>query len=91
MSKKDIIEAIVKKVGCTKKCATLSLKVILDEIIKSLTKGKKVVLTGFGTFKVIKVKARAGTNPRTGEKIKISARKLPKFKAGEFLKKAVKK
>ena len=90
MTKTDIVQEIVKKVGCTKKAATDSLKIVLDEIGKGLSKGKQVVLTGFGTFKVIKAKARIGVNPQTGKKIKILARKLPKFKASGLLKKRVK-
>jgi len=45
---------------------------------------------GFGTFKVDKRKARKGINPQTGEKIKIKARKVPKFVEGKALKDAVK-
>ena len=90
MTKTDIVQAIIKKVGCTKKAATNSLKVVLEEIAENLSKGKQVVLTGFGTFRVIKAKARTGINPRTGKKIKILARKLPKFKASRLLKKRVK-
>jgi DNA-binding protein HU-beta len=44
---------------------------------------------GFGTFKVVKRKARKGRNPQTGEEIKISASKAPKFVAGKGLKDAV--
>jgi len=55
-----------------------------------LKKGEDVTLTGFGTFKVIKRKARKGRNPSTGEEIKIKATKAPKFTAGKALKEAVK-
>jgi len=49
-----------------------------------------VALTGFGTFKVVKRKARKGRNPYTGEEIKIKATKAPKFTLGKALKEAVK-
>ena len=90
MSKGDLIEALAKKTKCSKSCAADCLNTILDEISDSLTKGKDVILTGFGTFKVVKRKARMGRNPQTGETIKILARKVPKFKAGKKLKEAVK-
>ena len=90
MTKADLIEALAKKVKCSKSCATNCLNVILDETTKALSKGKTVVLTGFGTFQVIKRKARLGRNPQTGEEIKIAAKRVPKFKAGKKLKKAVK-
>jgi len=55
-----------------------------------LKKGIKLTLVGFGTFSTGKRKARIGRNPRTGAKIKIAARKVPKFAAGSALKNAVK-
>jgi DNA-binding protein HU-beta len=90
MTKEDLIEAMVKKTNCTKKCAADCLNTILDEITKTLAKGDQVVLTGFGTFKVSKRAARTGRNPKTGEAIKIPAGKVPRFKAGKGLKDAVK-
>ena len=58
--------------------------------MKTLKKGNKVTLVGFGTFSVGKRAARKGRNPRTGETIKIKASKSPKFKAGKTFKDAVK-
>ena len=55
----------------------------------ALKKGGTVALIGFGTFSVSKRKAREGRNPKTGEAIKIAARKAPKFSAGKGLKDAL--
>ena len=88
-NKDDLAQAIVKKVGLSKRQAVESLTVTLDEITKSLSKGEEVVLTGFGKFKVSQRKERQGINPRTKEKIKIAARKAPVFKPGRTLKDAV--
>jgi DNA-binding protein HU-beta len=63
---------------------------VLSSITQSLKKGEDVTLTGFGSFKVVKRKARKGRNPYTGEEIKIKATKAPKFTAGKALKDAVK-
>ncbi|MCK5044480.1 HU family DNA-binding protein [Candidatus Parcubacteria bacterium] len=90
MTKDELIQSMVKKTGLSKRLAGETLAVVLDEITKSLSKGKEVAFTGFGKFEVVKRKARQGINPKTGEKIKISARKVPKFKAGKMLKDAVK-
>ena len=89
MTKDDLIQAIIRKVGLSKRQATESLIVVLDEITKSLSKGEEVVLTGFGKFKVSQRKERTGINPKTKEKIKIAARKAPVFKPGQTLKDAV--
>ena len=72
-TKDDLIEAIVRKVGLSKRQAQDSLTVALDEITKTLSRGEDVVLTGFGKFLV----------KQRGEK------KLAKFKPGQALKDAV--
>ena len=89
MNKGELIEAIAK-VTCTKAEAAKALATTLDAITKSLKKGNPVTLIGFGTFKVSKRKARIGRNPQTGKPLKIKAKKVPVFKAGAALKKAVK-
>ncbi len=89
MNKGQLIEAVAKKVT-TKKEAAAAVETVLDSIKASLKKGQDVTLVGFGTFKVAKRKARVGRNPRTGKEIKIAAKKVPVFKAGSDLKKAVK-
>lgn len=90
MTKDELIEAVSAKVGCSKKEAGEVLEAILDNITMALSKGNKVVLTGFGVFKTSKRAARQGVNPKTGAKIRIPASVVPKFKAGKALKDAVK-
>jgi len=90
LTKDDLTQTIVKSTDCSKKAAGDCLNDLLGEITKGLKAGKDVVLTGFGTFKVSKRKARTGRNPQTGETIKIPAKRVPKFKAGKSLKDAVK-
>ena len=89
MTKEELIEAI-SQVTSSKKEAADALTATLDAITSALAKGEKVVLTGFGVFSVAKRAARSAINPRTGAAIKISARTVPKFKAGKGLKEAVK-
>ncbi|MCK4244550.1 MAG: HU family DNA-binding protein [Candidatus Omnitrophica bacterium] len=89
MNKGELIEAMAK-VTCSKAEAAKALDAALAAIKGSLKKGKPVTLIGFGTFKVSRRKARTGRNPQTGKPIKIPAKKVPVFKAGAALKKAVK-
>ncbi len=89
MNKGELIKQMADGAGITLKDAESALKAALDGIKKALKKNDKVTLVGFGTFSVSKRKARMGRNPRTGEALKIKARKIPKFSAGRELKDAV--
>ena len=89
MNKSELIEAIAKNAKLSKKDAGAALEATLTAVQKSLKKGDKVTLIGFGTYSVVKRAARQGVNPATGEKIKIKAKKVVKFKAGSKLSAAV--
>ena len=91
MNKSELVESVAKKTGLSRREATVGVETALAVISKELKKGGKVTLTGFGTFDVGKRKARAGVNPRTGEKIKISATKMPRFRPSRSLKGDVRK
>jgi nucleoid DNA-binding protein len=89
MNRQDLVAKISEDVKLTKKQANASLSSILEGISGALSKGDKISLVGFGTFKVTQRKARTGVNPATGKKIKIPARKVPVFKPGKKLKEVV--
>jgi DNA-binding protein HU-beta len=89
MNKGDIID-VVAKTTCSKAEAVKAVNAFLEAIKKTLKKGEKVTLVGFGTFSVAKRSARKGRNPQTGKPIKIAAKKVPKFTAGKALKESVK-
>jgi nucleoid DNA-binding protein len=89
MKKADLINEVAK-VTDTKKQAAMAVEILLNAIKQTLKKREELFITGFGTFSVIKRKARKGRNPKTGEAIKIAARVMPKFKAAKALKGAVK-
>jgi len=59
---------------------------VFDAIAASLAKGQRIELRGFGVFSVRTRNARAGRNPRTGEKVSVEAKNVPFFKAGKKLK-----
>ena len=88
MNKGDLVNAVGKVVS-SKKEAQAAVDAIFSGITKSLKKKQAVTLVGFGTFKVGKRKARTGRNPQTGQEIKIKAKSVPKFVAGQGLKDAV--
>lgn len=86
MNRKDLIEAVLKEKTLshlTKKDADNFVGAMLETIKKSIKKGEDVSLVGFGTFTKAKRAARMGVNPATGEKIKIKAKTLPKFRPGK--------
>ncbi len=91
MNKSELVAAIAEKSGLSKKDSEKALTSAIEVVTKSLAKGEKIQLVGFGTFDVSKRAARDGVNPKTGEKIKIKASKSPRFKAGKALKEAVNK
>jgi DNA-binding protein HU-beta len=88
MNKADLINEVANVVS-TKKEAQAAVDCVLESISQALKKDDVVTLVGFGTFKVVKRKARLGRNPQTGAEIKIGASKAPKFVAGKALKEAV--
>jgi DNA-binding protein HU-beta len=89
MNKGELIEAIAKGSGLSKADAGRALDATLDAVTKTLKKGDRVSIPGFGSFSISKRSARTGRNPQTGETIKIKARKVAKFKAGTKLAEAV--
>jgi len=85
MNKAELIDAIADKADLTKVAAKAALDAFTEVVAKSLKKGDRIALVGFGTFSVSQRSARTGRNPRTGEPIKIKAKKVAKFKAGSEL------
>ena len=90
MTKAQIVEIVAKKAHLTKKAARESIDSFLDEIIRQIQKGEKVVLSGFGTYKLSKVKDKKGRNPQTGEDLIIKSHKVVRFVVGKTLKRLVK-
>lgn len=85
MNKAELIQVIAKEAGITNRQADEAINAFVDAVKKTLKKGKRVSLVGFGSWEVKKRKARNGVNPQTGAKIKIPAAKVPKFNPGKEL------
>jgi DNA-binding protein HU-beta len=89
LTKAELIDKISKDADITKAAAALAIDSMMEGISKSLKKGQKTTLVGFGTFSVSKRKARTGRNPQTGETIKIKAKNVVRFKPGTELERTV--
>ena len=86
MNKQELIEAIASQTGETKRLVGDVLDTALDTIEAAVKKGERVSIPGFGTFERRQRSARTARNPRTGEEIKVAAKKVPAFKPGATFK-----
>ena len=86
MNKNELVRAIANNAGITLKDAGVALDSVVAAITEGLKKGEKVQISGFGTFEIKAKPTREGVNPKTGEKIKIAASKIPAFKFGKAYK-----
>jgi DNA-binding protein HU-beta len=89
VNKEELIKAISLKAKISQKEAGEILNATLEVISSSLGRGQKVTLVGFGTFQVRSRAARDGRNPRTGDVLKIPAKKTPVWTAGKNLKERI--
>ncbi len=89
MTKKQLLNLVAGKAHSTKRAAEEVIEVFLGEIMKGLAKGEKIVLSGFGTFKVVKVKDKPVIVPGTTEKRIVKGHRAARFSPGKPLKKAV--
>jgi DNA-binding protein HU-beta len=90
MTKAELVEKMAKDAGISKAAANKALNAFIACVKKALKKKDgKLTLVGFGTFAKVRRKARKGVNPATGEKIKIKARNVVRFKPGKGLKDAI--
>ncbi len=89
MTKAELVDFIAEKADLTKADAGRALDAMVEGVTKGLKENGKVTLVGFGTFTAKKREARTGRNPQTGEAVKIAARTVPGFKAGNKLKDAL--
>ncbi len=89
MTKAEFVDQVAAEADLQKTDAAAAVDAVLNVIEETLKRGGEVNFTGFGKFSVAERGARQGVNPQTGEKIQISASKVPRFSAGSTLKKAV--
>lgn len=89
LTKIEIAENLIEKFGLEKRVAKQFVELFFEEIQSSLENGEEVKLSGFGNFSLREKKARPGRNPKTGENVAVSARRVVVFKAGQKLRERV--
>ena len=89
MNKSELIEAIAQEMGMPIRQASAILNTILETMMESLERGDSIEIRGFGSFVIKTYQPYTGRNPKTGQKIKVSPKKLPFFKVGKELKERV--
>ncbi|MDR1467009.1 MAG: HU family DNA-binding protein [Oscillospiraceae bacterium] len=89
MNKADLIASVSSKSKLSRKDSEKAVSAFIESVVKSVSKGEKVQLIGFGTFDVRHRAERKGRDPRTNKTITIKASKAPVFKAGKQFKEAV--
>lgn len=89
MNKQDIIDFVSNKTGLTKKDAQAALDAIIEAVVSTVKSGDSVTLTNFGTFIAVQRAATVKRNPKTGEPVKVPAKKVPRFRPGKSFREAV--
>lgn len=89
MKKADIANELYEKIGISKKEALNIVELVLNTLKDSLQRGETVKIAGFGNFVVRNKRERKGRNPKTGEEIGISPRKVVTFRPSQIFKKHV--
>ena len=91
MTKADIVDTIFEKVGLSKKEAQDIVENLFDTMKQTFVEGESIKISGFGTFNVRKKLARRGRNPKTGEDLEITPRRVITFRVSNQLKKELEK
>jgi DNA-binding protein HU-beta len=89
MTKQHLIETLAAETNSTKRQTEKMLIALVTIIERTVAKGEKVSITGFGTFDLGKRAARRGVNPQTGAEIHIPEMAMPRFRAGKRLKESI--
>ena len=89
LTKADMAEHLIEELGLNKREAKEMVELFFEKIRTALEKGEQVKLSGFGNFDLREKKQRPGRNPKTGEEIPITARRVVTFRPGQKLKSRV--
>ena len=90
LTKFNIVESLNDEIGLNKREAKELVDSFFENIKKLLSQGQEVKLSGFGNFQLKNKSSRPGRNPRTGDDVEITARRVVTFKSGQKLKESVK-
>lgn len=85
MNKKLLIEDVAAKLG-SRAVATEAVEAVFDSIVRAVTEGKRVTVTGFGSIDPVERPARFARNPQTGERVRVKATRGVRFRPGASFK-----
>jgi integration host factor subunit beta len=86
MTRAELVQKLAQSnLSLTPAQAEKSVEILLHEITSAVAQGQRVEIRGFGVFTSRQRKARLGRNPRTGDHVKVEAKKVPFFKAGKYI------
>jgi integration host factor subunit alpha len=91
MTKADLVEKIFEKIGLSKKEAQEIIEILFDTMKRTFVEGESVKISGFGTFNIRQKMSRRGRNPKTGEELEITPRRVITFRASNQLKSVMEK
>ena len=86
LTKAALIEEVAHAAGLTKKRAEMIVDTVLGSIVKTLHRGEKVELRGFGSFRLRSREPHTARNPRTGDRVDVASKRIAYFKPGKELK-----
>jgi DNA-binding protein HU-beta len=89
VNKAQLVEALSERLDNDKKRAQQSIEAFLDTVYRTVQKGEKVAITGFGVFEKRERAARMARNPATGEKVRVKKTSVPAFRPGQEFKDVV--
>ncbi len=89
LTRSDLSEAIYRKVGLSRTESALLVEMVINEICDAIVRGEAVKLSSFATFQIRSKSERIGRNPKTGEEVPITPRRVVTFKASNVLKQRV--
>ena len=90
ITKFDLVKKVIE-LGVNGKVAKKTVQTFIDSVVDSLKNGKKVQISGFGTFIIREKRERMGRNPKTGVRVLIPAKRVPAFKPSEMIKGLIEK
>ena len=89
VTRADLAESVFRKVGLSRTESAVLVETIIDEICNAIVRGEVVKLSSFATFQVRAKNERIGRNPKTGDEVPISPRRVMTFKASNVLKQRI--
>ncbi len=89
MTKSELIEKLAQRKGLTRSRADLVVNTVIQSMTDAMDRGDGIEIRGFGSFAIRQYKSFQGRNPRTGEPVAVSEKRLPRFKVGKELREIV--